>query len=102
MTVLAAIPHFGFKLENDNLLITAILFCRSENSGAFNNRITDSYIITIGNHQHLVQFQFAAFIYRQPIDIYSLAFGYFILFSTCFNNSVNFGPPNVILYQFSA
>jgi hypothetical protein len=100
VTVLAAIPNFGLIFEDYYLRSAAILLGSGQDSGAFDDRITDGYVIAIGNHHDPVQLQFTAFVYRQTLDIYSLAFGDLILFSACFNNSVNFGPPNVILYHF--
>jgi hypothetical protein len=98
VAVLPAIAYLRFILENDYFLAFAVLLDRGHYSSPVDMRFTDRDIIAVGNKQHFVQFNGAALIRFQTVDFYRLAFGYFILFATCFNYRVNIQPPkNYIL-----
>ncbi len=94
VSVLSAIAYLRLIFKDDYLLAAAIAIYLGQHSGAFDSRLTNHYIIAIGNKQDLVQLDCAAFGYSQTFYFDSLAFGYLILFAACFNNSVNFGPPD--------
>jgi hypothetical protein len=67
--------------------------CCRQYLGPVDSRLTDRYLVAIGDKQHPVQFNRAALSRTQMLGIYGLAFGYLILLATSFNNCVNFEPP---------
>jgi hypothetical protein len=76
-----------------------LLYC-CYHPGPVDQWLTDRDIITIGDEKHSIQFDIATLSRIQTFNVDNLAFGYFILFSTCFNYRVNFRPPNYLFYQF--
>ena len=81
MSRLPAIPYLRFILENDYLIAFAVAFNRGHNPRAVHIRFADCYLIAVGNQQHFIQFNCAAFFRCHPVNFYRLALGYFILFA---------------------
>ena len=93
MSGLAAIANLGLILEDNDLIAPAIPLRRSQYLRPFNNRLTDRYLVIIGDKQYSVEFDSATFFSTKMPDIYGLTLGYSILLAAGFNNSVNFKPP---------
>jgi len=100
VSILPAITHLGFVLENDYFIAFAVFLHRGHDPRPVNKWLTNGDIIAIADKQHSVQLNSAALSRVQTFDVYGLALGYFILFAACFDNSVNFRPPNYLFYQF--
>ncbi|MBA7704298.1 hypothetical protein ES703_113101 [subsurface metagenome] len=100
MPVLAAITYFSLIFKDDYLITPAVPLYLGQHSGTVDNRLADRDYIAVGNEQHLIQLNCATLGHFQTFYLDGLAFGYFILFATSFNNSVNFEPPKDTLYQF--
>jgi len=99
VSCLASVANLGLVLKDNDFLAPAVPLRRSQYLRPVNNRLTDCYLVAIGDKQHPVQFDSAALNRTQMLRIYGLAFGYLILLATGFNNSVNFEPPRLVLYQ---
>jgi len=98
VAILPAITDLGFVLENDYFIAFTVELYRGHHPRPVNEWLTHGDIIAIADKQHSVQFYSAALNRVQTFDVYGLALGYFMLFATCFYNSVNFRPPkNYIL-----
>jgi hypothetical protein len=96
---LVAVADLGLVLKDDNLLAPAVLLRCSQYLRPVNSGLPDRYLFAVGDKQYPVQFDSASLSRIQVPNIYGLAFGYSILLAAGFNNSVNFEPPNLILYQ---
>ena len=92
MAGLAAVARLRFVFKDDYFIAPAVFLRRGQHPGAFDDGFAAGDIIAIGDEQHPVQFDSAARFYREKLDVYRLAFSYFILFAACFNYRVNFGP----------
>jgi hypothetical protein len=98
--VLAAVTHLGLIFEDDYLIVPAVAVNFSQHPGAFDDRPADGYIIAIADEQYPVQLDGTAFFGLQALYLDGITLGDPVLFTTCFNNSVNFKPPKLTLYQF--
>jgi hypothetical protein len=92
VAVLPAIARLGFELEDNDFFALAISLDRRHDAGALDDWFACGHFIAIGDKQYPVQLDTATDIYLESLDIYCLAFGYFILLATGFNYRVNMGP----------
>jgi hypothetical protein len=91
-----------FIFEDDDPVTLSLALRGGNYLGALDRWRAQRYLVTIGDAQHLVQFDAAAFGHGQSFNLYRLARRHLILFAAGFNYGVNNPPPRTktkSLYQ---
>jgi len=94
VSVLSAIAYLRLIFKDDYLLAAAIAIYLGQHSGAFDSRFANGYFVAVADKQDPVQLDRATLFHLETLYFDSLSLGDLILFATCFNNCVNFEPPN--------
>lgn len=90
---LIAVTYLVFVAEHYNLFTPAMVVYRGNDSGIPDNRITDYDFVSVSGQKNTVQFNSAALLGIDKFNIQAVTLFNPVLFSTCFNYSVNFKCP---------
>jgi hypothetical protein len=93
MSPLAAIACLCFIFEDSDLFVFTFFLCRSHYLRPFYGRRTNSHFVGVSNEKDFIQVNGLSDDSAQTFYGNSLPWSYLVLFSTGFNNSVNFAPP---------
>ena len=98
VAVFLMIASFALILVNDNFFALANLLNGCGNSRVFHCGASDRKLAVVYS-QNLIKSNNRTYFCVQSLNLDAVAFGYFILLTTCCNNRVHIAPPIIITRQ---
>ena len=89
MTLGAAVVLPALAAEDDDLRAAGLAHHGGTDSGAFNARRANRYLVTVAKHHDIIENNLSAFISGNPLDENCVVFRHAILLAACFYQRIH-------------